>query len=231
MAALQDSAPPAIQQGAGRTYGKGSFIFADGEKGEELFVLLSGSVQICKVIDGSEMIFAILKQGDIFGEMALLEDKPRSASAIAYEDCSVMVVKKENFESMATSKPQIIERLTKMLAERIWFSYKQLANTTIDDPVGRMYDAMVMNLEKNHESMDSRAEAMLNFGPKELAKMCGIPEDSLESVLEKIRDEKKVQFGDKQIMCLDNAELVKTVEFYKSVQRRQKAREKSKSKN
>jgi CRP-like cAMP-binding protein len=233
MEALKDSAPPMVQQGAGRMYAKGSFIFAEGELGNELFVLLSGSVQICKVIDGSEMIFAILKQGDIFGEMALLEDKPRSASAIAYEDCSVLIIKKENFERMAISNPQIIDRLTKMLADRIWFSYKQLANYLVEDPVGRMYDAIVMHFEKNHENMDSRSggiarRRLLNFGPKELAKMCGIPDDALVDALERIDEEKKIQYNDKQIMCLDNAELVKTVEFYKSVQRRQKEREKSK---
>ncbi|GHU39871.1 Crp/Fnr family transcriptional regulator [Spirochaetia bacterium] len=224
---LKNEAKAPAVKGTGRIYEKGRFLFADGEIGNELFVLLSGSVQICKVLGDNEMVFAMLKQGDIFGEMALVEDKPRSASAIAYEDCSVMVVEKKNFEGMSVTQPNIIERLTKLLADRIWFSYKQLANTALEDPVARIYDAMVMHLEKNREQMDSHTTAVLNFGPKELTKMIGLAEEAAKPAMNKILlEDKTVQFGEKQIKSLDNLELVKMADFYKGVQRRQKLRKK-----
>lgn len=93
-------------------------------------------------------MLALLKTGDIFGEMSLLEDKPRSASAIAHEDAVLLAVNKANFKLMVTSQPQIITRLTQLLSERIWFIYKQLANTQISDNLGRMYDALSIQLEK-----------------------------------------------------------------------------------
>ena len=66
-----------------RTYNKNKIIFADGELGESLYIIQKGTVKITKILNGNEIILAILKHGDIFGEMALLENKPRSASAIA----------------------------------------------------------------------------------------------------------------------------------------------------
>ncbi|MDR2097560.1 MAG: cyclic nucleotide-binding domain-containing protein, partial [Spirochaetaceae bacterium] len=62
------------------TYNKNKIIFADGEQGKSLYIIQSGTVKITKILDGNEIILAILKHGDIFGEMALLENKPRSAS-------------------------------------------------------------------------------------------------------------------------------------------------------
>lgn len=120
-----------------RSYAKDSMIFSEGEPGQELYIIQKGSVKITKIVDNNEVLLAVLKQGDIFGEMALLEAKPRSASAIAYDDCVLLAVNKENFARMVQSQPQIVTRLTQLLSERIWFIYKQLANTLITDPLGR----------------------------------------------------------------------------------------------
>lgn len=207
-----------------RNYKKGNFIFADGEKGDELFVILSGQVKICKIFGTHEMIYAVLKKGDMFGEMAILENKPRSANAIAYEDTSVMVIRKGDFERLSETNPSIIDRLVKILSERIWFSYKQLANTALDDYEARMYDAILINFEKNHENMGAHEISKLKFGPYELAKMCGIPEENARDVINKIAKEKKVQFTENEIISTDNYELAKVVNVYRGVQRRAKAR-------
>jgi len=116
-------------------------IFSENEPGTELYIIQRGVVKISKIVEDNEVLLALLKPGDIFGEMALLENKPRSASAIASEDVSVMVVTKSNFERMVQTQPQLITKLTTKLAERLWLIYKQLANTLIQDPLGRLYDA------------------------------------------------------------------------------------------
>jgi Mn-dependent DtxR family transcriptional regulator len=84
-----------------------------------------------------------------------------------------------------------------------------------------------MHLEKNRESMESRSMGTLSFSPTDLARMCGISEDVVQSTINKMAEEKYIQFNDKSILSLDNAELVKVVEVYKGVQRRQKARTKN----
>lgn len=120
-----------------RTYPKNTMIFSENEPGTELFILQKGIVKITKIVEGNEVLLAMLKSGDIFGEMALLENKPRSASAIANEDCVLMAVNKTNFERMVQTQPQLITKLTTVLAERLWTIYKQLANTLIQGSAGQ----------------------------------------------------------------------------------------------
>ncbi|MDR3171252.1 MAG: Crp/Fnr family transcriptional regulator [Treponema sp.] len=207
-----------------RIYPKEHILFAEGEPGDELFIIQSGSVKITKIVDDAEVILAVLKKGDIFGEMALLESKPRSASAIAYEDCTVTTVKKANFEGFTAMHPEIIARLTQLLAERIWFIYKQLANTLIEDPVGRMYDGMLMHLEKNRIPLDKKTPYIFSFGPAELANMVGIPSHNVSSIIRTIMENKKIQIVDNKVCITEVPEALKQSEYYRKMQQRENAR-------
>jgi len=206
-----------------RTYPKDAMIFSEGQPGEELYIIQRGSVKIVKIVDNNEVLLAVLKQGDIFGEMALLESKPRSASAIAYEDCTVLAVNRENFERMVGSQPQIITRLTQLLAERIWFIYKQLANTLISDPLGRMYDALLIQLEKNRVTLGSSAYTF-DFGPKELINMVGLPPADGNLVLRKLLENSKIRVMDNKVTVSDVSEVVKQTEYYRKMQKIERAR-------
>ncbi|MCL1815313.1 MAG: cyclic nucleotide-binding domain-containing protein [Treponema sp.] len=205
-----------------RVYPKDCMIFSEGEPGEELFIIQKGSVKIAKIVDNNEVLLAVLKIGDIFGEMALLESKPRAACAVAYEECHVMAVNRANFERMVSTQPQIVARLTTLLAERIWFIYKQLANTLINDPMGRMYDALMMQLEKNRIDINSFAHTF-DFGPKELVNMVGIPQGEGTMILRKLMENKKIQIikdKDKdKIHSLDVSDIAKQSAMYKKLQK------------
>ena len=205
-----------------RKYPKDSMIFSEGEPGEELFIIQKGSVKIAKIVDNNEVLLAVLKAGDIFGEMALLESKPRAACAVAYEECHVMAVNRANFERMVSTQPQIVARLTTLLAERIWFIYKQLANTLVTDPIGRMYDALLMQLEKNRIDI-STSTYTFDFGPKELVNMVGIPQSEGTLFLRKLLENKKLQIiKDKEkdkIHSTDVSDIAKQTQMFKKLQK------------
>jgi CRP-like cAMP-binding protein len=208
-----------------RTYPKDCMLFSEGEPGDELYIIQRGSVKIAKIVDNSEVLLAVLKAGDIFGEMALLEAKPRAASAVAYEDCMVLAVNRANFERMISTQPQIIARLTTLLSERIWFIYKQLANTLITDPLGRMYDALLMQLEKNRVAVDTSTAYTFDFGPKELANMVGIPPKDAALVLRKMMEDKIVQLTGNKIHVMDVVEIAKMSDYYRRMQKLAKSRQ------
>ena len=211
-----------------RMYPKDTMIFSEGQPGEELYIIQRGSVKITKIVDNNEVLLAVLKQGDIFGEMALLEAKPRSASAVAYENCTLLAVNKENFERMVASQPQIVTRLTQLLAERIWFIYTQLANTLITDPLGRMYDALLMQLEKNRVPL-IQAPYTLDFGSKELINMVGLPAADGNLVLRKLLENPKIKVIDNKVSMIDVSEVVKQTEYYRKMQKIERARRESAS--
>jgi CRP-like cAMP-binding protein len=210
-----------------RYYPKDTMIFAESQPGQELYIIQKGAVKISKIVDKNEVLLAVLKQGDIFGEMSLLENRPRSANAIAYEDAYLLAVNKANFERMVQTQPQIVTRLTQLLAERIWFIYKQLANTQILDPLGKMYDALGIQLEKARVPMKPGGSYAFDFGTKELVNMVGLPVAEGNLVVKRLLDNRKVQVIDDKFAVNDVTEIQKQVEYYRKMQRIEKSRKDS----
>ena len=208
-----------------RTYPKNSMLFAEGEPGDELFIIQKGSVKIAKIVDENEVLLAVLKAGDIFGEMALLEAKPRAASAVAYDDCRVLAVNRANFERMIQTQPQLIAKLTTLLADRIWFIYKQLANTLINDPLGRMFDVLLIQLEKNRVPLNVNEPYTFDFGPNELANMVGLPPKDANLVLRKMLENKKIMINQDKIFTSSVVEITKQTEYFRKMQKIEKARQ------
>jgi CRP-like cAMP-binding protein len=207
-----------------RYYSKDMMIFCEGEPGDELYIIQKGSVKIIKVVDNNEVLLAVLKAGDIFGEMALLESKPRAAGAIAYEDCQLMAVNKENFKRMIITQPQLITRLTTLLAERIWLIYKQLANTQITDPLGRMYDMLQIQLEKKRADLNSPASFTFDFGVKELISMVGFSQREGALVARKMMENRNFLITHDKIHAKEVREITRQTAYFHKMQQIEKAR-------
>jgi len=207
-----------------RNFVKDSIIFCEGEPGNELFIIQKGSVKIIKITENSEILLAVLKSGDIFGEMALLESKPRAAGAVAYEDCQLMAVNKENFQQMIKTQPQLIARLTTLLAERIWLIYRQLANTQIHDPVGRMYDMLQIQLDKKKIDTNTLTNYSFDFGLKELINMVGLSQGDSMIFGKKFMENKVLQIMNDKIFVKDVKEIPKQNAYYKKMQQLEKSR-------
>ncbi len=208
-----------------RVYPKDTMIFTESMPGQELYIIQKGSVKITKVVNNTEVLLAVLKAGDIFGEMSLIENKPRSASAVAYEDATLLAVNRENFGRMVRSQPQIIARLTTLLAERIWFIYKQLANTLLTDTTGRLWDALWIQLEKARVPIKSGQTHTFDFGPKELINMIGLPISEGNAAIRELLKNKVVKAVDNRIFVSDVEEVEKQAKYYRKMQRIARQRE------
>jgi CRP-like cAMP-binding protein len=208
-----------------RFYPKNTMICSEAEPGDELYIIQKGAIRVSKIVDDKEVLLALLKPGDIFGEMALLENKPRSASGIAHEDLSVMVVNRANFQRMVQSQPQLVTRLTQLLAERIWMVYRQLANTIMANPLGRLYDRLWLELEKNRVQPSPGTPHTFDFGPKDLINMVGMSMEEGRAVLTKLFENKKIKAQDNRIVTSDNDEIRKQAEYYKKMEKIQKSRQ------
>jgi CRP-like cAMP-binding protein len=207
-----------------RTYPKDTMVFAETMPGRELYIIQKGSVKITKIVNDNEVLLAVLKQGDIFGEMALIEDKPRSASAIAFEDSVLLAVNKDNFSRMVTSQPQIIAKLTQHLAERIWFIYKQLANTLLTDKVGRLYDMLLIQLERARVPIRAGEAYTFDFGTRELINMVGLPTNEGQQAVRELLHNTKLKAMENRIYCSDVEEIEKQAKYYRKMQRIEKTR-------
>lgn len=108
-----------------RTYSSGSWIFREGDEGREMFVVLEGKIRISKFIPGGgEEALAILVRGDFFGEMALIDNKPRSADARAHEGKATVVALhqdtiREILAMDTRASLEFLELLSRLIAKRL----------------------------------------------------------------------------------------------------------------
>ena len=188
-------------------------VFSENMPGKEMFIIQKGSVKITKIVNDNEVLLAVLKQGDMFGEMSLIESRPRSASAIAFEDATLLSVNKENFA-----------QLTRTLAERIWFAYKQLANTLLTNPVGRLYDALLIQLERVRIPIRPGEAYTFDFGIKELINMVGLPIAEGNQVVREMLKNPKIKPMDNRIHTTDMEDIEKQAKYYRKMERIEKAR-------
>lgn len=105
-------------------YKEGETIFSEGDEGERLFVILSGAVRISKTIPGmGEEALCVLRTGDYFGEMALIDNAPRSADARTHEDASLMTLSKKDLETLMSEKKdmgyKILSKFVETLSQRL----------------------------------------------------------------------------------------------------------------
>jgi len=103
----------------GTEYRAGDVLFREGEHGEVMFVLQTGAVRITKRVGDEDKVIAVLGPGEFVGEMAILNDKPRTATATVTEDARCLVVDGRQLESMLVSSAEIALRLVKKLAKRL----------------------------------------------------------------------------------------------------------------
>ena len=207
-----------------RAFLKDQIVFCEGEPGDELFVIQKGSVKIVKITDDNEILLAVLKAGDIFGEMALLESKPRAAGAVAYENCQLMAVNRENFQQMIKAQPQLIAKLTTLLAERIWMVYRQLANTQISEPLGRLFDMLQIQLDKKKIDISSATNFSFDFGLKELINMVGLSQGEASIFGKKIMENKAFQIMNDKLFVKDVKEIARQNAYFKKMQQLEKTR-------
>lgn len=104
----------------GREFPAGTVLFREGEPGQHMYVLQSGRVRISKENTvGGASVLALLGPGEFFGEMAILNDKPRTATADVLEDAKVLLLDAKTFEAMVVGNTEIAVRLIKKLARRL----------------------------------------------------------------------------------------------------------------
>jgi CRP-like cAMP-binding protein len=100
-------------------YSAGHVLFHEGDEGREMFYILEGEVLISKNIEGRNIEIARLGEGDIFGEMALIREHPRTATAITATDARLLSITRENFEEKMRDNPGFAWHIMNSLAKRL----------------------------------------------------------------------------------------------------------------
>ena len=98
---------------------KGATVIHEGTTGSNAYLILSGSVEVFKKVGDEKLVLSRLVKGNIFGEMSLVDDKPRSATIVALEETEVRIVSREHFEVMLEQNPRAVIPLLKQVFQRV----------------------------------------------------------------------------------------------------------------
>src|SRR6266849_9377983 len=115
---------------------KGTVLFHEGDEGEDMYIIQSGRVAIKKRVPHGETTLAVLEKGDFFGEMAVLERMPRSASAEMVEDGDLIVIGGDTLGDMIKTNPEIAVRMLRKQSIRLRETNKQLEQALKGMPAG-----------------------------------------------------------------------------------------------
>jgi CRP-like cAMP-binding protein len=208
------ASPPSswTQEGALRIYPRGAVIFNEGDEGNELFIIQRGSVKIIKNGTPDDIVLAVLKAGAMFGEMGLLEQMPRSATACAAEPSAIAVIDKENYTQII-AQPKAFVKLSILLADRVWFLCKQLANILIKNPAERFCDIIVAVLEREGRG-PTLAKQQLGQDFFQLGEISGMTKQDFETAAAALSFEKLIQVENGRIIVKNVAELYRRNEVF-----------------
>ena len=141
-----------------KNFHKGDIIFCEYEPGDTFYLIQSGRVQIVRIMGDMERHIDILNPTEVFGEMAILEEAPRSATAIALDEVKALEFNRENFEVLMMGNPQIAMKLLKLFIKRIYDQKRRFQILTLDDPEEKVADVFLMLAE--NQSMDSTGDSI-----------------------------------------------------------------------
>lgn len=220
---LGDSAPKAFELPGfdrfAKTYEPGEVIISEYEPGNTFYLIQSGSVQLLKCTSGGNKNLDILKAGEFFGEMAILDDSPRSATCIAKTKVKCLEFSKENFETLIAGNPAISLKLLKLFCKRIYDQKRRFRVLVIDDPQSRIADVFLMLDEMNPVVIEnpkhiasSNNSRRFNVTVADVASWAGLSQDVTRDEINRLAEKKKIEVHDNWIMVNNIADMKRMVD-------------------
>jgi CRP-like cAMP-binding protein len=179
----------------------GEIIFCEFEPGDAFYLIQSGKVKIVKIVGDLEKTLDILNPGEFFGEMALLEEAPRSATIMAVTDVKLLEFNRANFEVLMQGQPQIVLNLLKLFAKRIYDQKRRFMILTLDDVQARVADVFLM-LEENGPKPIDLTDNSRTFpnSVEDVAHWAGISVAKASEVLKTFVNQRRVEIQQGKII-------------------------------
>jgi len=195
----------------GREFPKGHLLFNDGEPGREMFVIQAGKVRISKRVREVEKTLVTLGAGEFFGEMSILNNRPRSATATVEEDAKLLVIEPKVFEAMVRGNTEIAVRMIKKLAQRLQEADEQIENLLHQDYNSRVVHFLAHSASKTGRQIDQGIAVDLT--QKELASKVGLDNHVVDDVVNKLIRAKLVSIIETGLVVQNVERLREFLEF------------------
>lgn len=168
----------------GREFPAGTVLFREGDPGTEMYVIHAGRVELTRGRGPRETVLAVLPAGEFFGEMAIVTNRPRTATATVIEDSRLLVLDAHTFETMVRGNTEIALRIIQKLAARL-----EAANRLIDVLLLKEPNHRVVFALRSQAEVDGRPEGpgiKVDWSLETLAQRVGLSEAEVGQIVQKL---------------------------------------------
>jgi CRP/FNR family transcriptional regulator, cyclic AMP receptor protein len=172
-------------------------VFQKGAPGLGLLAVLKGKVRISSVgPDGNQVVLNIIDQGQVFGEIALLDGKDRTADAVAMGECELLAIDRRDFVPFVRANPEVALRLLSVMCERLRRTTEQVEDMIFLDAPHRLAKKLL-------QLVDAEAKPAITMSQRELGNMIGLSRESINKQLKAWQQEGVLAIEQGTITILD----------------------------
>jgi CRP/FNR family cyclic AMP-dependent transcriptional regulator len=184
-AALDEDAASALRSSMTEVaFDKGDVIFAEGDDGDRLYVVLDGKVKLgVTSTDGRENLLSVQGPGEMFGELSLFDPGPRTSTATALTDCTLVGLGHADLTAWLTGRPALAQSLLQALAQRLRRTNEAMADLVFADVPGRVAKALLDLGERFGSQSDEGIHVTHDLTQEELAQLVGASRETVNKAL------------------------------------------------
>ena len=172
-----------------KTYEKDQHILHQEQSGDNFFVIETGSVKVTRLAeDGREAVLAFLREGDFFGELAILDGETRSANVITLTECKIQTINRREFLDLLDHHPSVATALLMELALRLRKTDMHLEYLTLSDAEGKIASILIGLAEEN--GTYKMGDVTLGNMPmqQDIANMAGTTRETVSRMMKKLEE-------------------------------------------
>ena len=196
----------------GRTFRAGEALFREGDPAKEAFLLQEGRVRLLKRVRLVERSLMVVRPGELFGELALLEAPTRNSTAVALTDGVTLALERDTFRGLLEHHPSIAMRVIDQLTVRVRDAEDQIEIMMLRDTQSKVVSVLLKlsrNLSHEEASAGEGARSELQVTPVELSTRVGLDVDTVKRAVQRLREQGYVRITGEKVEIPDVAALRK----------------------
>jgi len=207
--ALDEEAASAVSSSmASVALPKGEVLFTEGEPGDRLYVIISGKLKLGRTApDGRENLVAVLGPGEMFGELSLFDPGPRTATASALTDSTLMGLGHHDLRPWLAGRPEVALHLLQALAQRLRRTNESVADLVFTDVPGRVAKALLDLSNRFGEERDEGLRVAHDLTQEELAQLVGASRETVNKALADFAGRGWLRLEARAVVLLDRERL------------------------
>lgn len=200
-----------------KKYAPGQVVISEFEPGDTFYLIQRGSVQLMKYVNGTEKNLDILKPGEFFGEMAILDNSPRSATCMAKTSVKCLEFSKENFESIVTGNAALALNLLKLFCKRIYDQRRRFKILAIKDLQARIADVFILLDEMNPPNNPNERSRKFYVNTGDIAHWAGLSFEITREEINRLVEKRKIEVYNDSIVVANITDMQRIVDTRSSM--------------